>query len=419
MKILGSILLLLLFQSMTLSQTLDELYKNRQYFELKEAVGKKTNSPQAGYLFYKAVSANRFNDPKASINYLLKFLKQKETGGTLFKEGHELLADNYVKTCQYAKAAAAYRYLQEKYKAPDDPSAEAAYANLAGLWGALGNAPPQTVVVTADTVVQGSRDKAKLLNVPAEISGQKMDFIFDTGANLSTMTVSTAAKLGLKIIESDVTVGSSTENKVRSKLAVAPELRLGSIVVRNAVFLVLEDSALSFPQIGYQINAILGFPVMIGFGRMTISKDDKIAVAVAVKSEKTSAGPNMLLDGLMPVVAGEQNGKRMTFTFDTGAVRSKFYAMYYEEASEAARAAATPQKIRSGGAGGVTESPGYKMKDVELTIGGKTARFKEIEVISEKTSERSRYFYGNLGQDLIKQYDKMTLDFRTMRLTFE
>jgi hypothetical protein len=417
MKTLAIILFALLFHVVAPAQTLEELYKGRQYFELREATGKKANASQSDYLFYQAVVANRFNDPKASIANLQKFLKQQKADGELAKEAYELLADNYVKTYQYAKAAETYRFLGEKYKTPNDLSPEAAYANTAGLWGALANVGVQTVVVKADTVIQGTRDKARLLNVPVEISGQKMDFVFDTGANLSTMSVSTATKLGLKIIESDVTIGSSTENKVKSKLAVAPELRLGDIVVRNAIFLVLEVGALSFPQIDYKINAILGFPVMMGFGKMTLTKDDKIAVSV--KKEKIISGPNMLLDGLMPVVEGERNGKKMAFTFDTGAQRSKFYSLFYESASDEAKAAALPHKIRSGGAGGVTESPGYKMKDIELSVGGKTARFKEIEVISEKTSERSRVFYGNLGQDLIKQYDKMTIDFRSMRLTFE
>ena len=417
MKTLAIILFALLFHVAAPAQTLEELYKSRQYFELRDATGKKANTSQADYLFYKAVVANRFNDPKGSIGDLQKFLKPQKVDGKLAKEAYEMLADNYVKTYQYGKASETYRYLQEKYKTPGDSSPEAAYANLAGLWGALGNVAAQTVLVQSDTVIQGTRDKARLLNVPVEISGQKMDFIFDTGANLSTMTVSTANKLGLKIIESNVTIGSSTENKVKSKLAVAPELRLGDIVVRNAIFLVLDDSALSFPQINYQINAILGFPVMMGFGKMTLTKDDKIAVSV--KKEKIVTGPNMLLDGLMPVVEGERNGKKMAFTFDTGAQRSKFYSLFYESATDEAKAAALPHKIRSGGAGGVTESPGYKMKDVELTIGGKTVHFKEIEVISEKISERSRVFYGNLGQDLIKQYDKMTIDFRSMRLTFE
>jgi len=417
MKSLGIILLALLIHVAAPAQALEDLYKNRQYFELRDAVRNPSTSKQTDYLFYKAVVANRFNDPKASIVSLQKFLKRQKAGSDLAKEAYEILADNYVKTHEYAKAAETYRYLGGKYKTPDDLSPEAAYANSAGLWGALANAAAQTVVVKTDTTIQGTRDKARLLNVPVDISGQKMDFIFDTGANLSTMSVSTANKLGLNIIESDVTVGSSTENRVKSKLAVAPELRLGGIVVRNAIFLVLEDAALSFPQIDYKINAILGFPVMMGFGKMTLTKDDKIAVSV--KKDKTVLGPNMLLDGLMPVVEGEHNGKRMAFTFDTGAVRSKFYALFYESLGDEAKSSALPHTIRSGGAGGITETPGYKMKDVQLIIGGKTAHFKEIEVISEKTSERSRVFYGNLGQDLIKQYDKMTIDFRAMRLTYE
>jgi hypothetical protein len=88
----------------------------------------------------------------------------------------------------------------------------------------------------------------------------------------------------------------------------------------------------------------------------------------------------------------------MAFTFDTGATRTTFYGMFYEAASEAERAAAVMKTIRSRGAGGMREAPGYKMKNIELSIGGKVARFPEIEVISEKTSERSRYFYGNMGQ---------------------
>lgn len=109
----------------------------------------------------------------------------------------------------------------------------------------------------------------------------------------------------------------------------------------------------------------------------------------------------------------------MAFSFDTGATRTTFYRMFYDAASEAERAAAEPKTIRSGGAGGMTETAGYKMKNIEMSVGGKIARFPEIEVIGESKSERSRYFYGNIGQDVIKQHEKMTLDFTSMRITFE
>jgi predicted aspartyl protease len=395
----------------------EQLYKNRQYFDLRDAVEKSAKPLPPDYLFYRAAVANRFNDPKGSISFLDKFLKLRIGDDQRMQDAYELLADNYVKTFQYGKAAATYKFLEQKYKTPLSDESEAAYANLAGLWGALQGTPPQTISVEKDTVIQGKRDKARLLNIPVELSGQKMDFVFDTGANLSTMTVSTAGKLGLKVIEADVTIGSSTANKVKSKLAVVREMRIGGIVARNVVFLVLEDEALYFPQADYRISAIVGFPVIQGFGKLTLSKDDR--VAVAAKRGKSLLEPNMLLEGLLPVIAAEHNGKRMAFSFDTGATRTTFYSMFYEAASVTERAAAEPKTIRSGGAGGMTETPGYKMKNVEMSVGGKMTRFPEIEVISEKTSERSRYFYGNIGQDVIKQHEQMTLDFIAMRITFE
>jgi predicted aspartyl protease len=395
----------------------EQLYKNKQFFDLRDAVEKAAKPLPPDYLFYRAAVANRFNDPKGSISFLDTFLKLRIGSDERIQEAYELLADNYVKTFQYGKAAAAYKFLEQKYKTPISEDPEAAYANLAGLWSALEGTAAQTVSVEKDTVIQGKRDKARLLNIPVELSGHKMDFVFDTGANLSTMTVSTAGKLGLKVIEADVTIGSSTANKVKSKLAVVREMRIGGIVARNVVFLVLEDEALYFPQADYRISAIVGFPVMQGIGKLTLSRDDR--VTVAARRERSSLEPNMLLEGLEPVIAAEHNGKRMAFSFDTGATRTTFYNMFYEAASKAERAAAEPKTIKSGGAGGMTETPGYKMKDVEMSVGGKIARFPEIEVISEKTSERSRYFYGNIGQDVIKQHEKMTLDFISMRITFE
>ena len=140
------------------------------------------------------------------------------------------------------------------------------------------------------------------------------------------MTVSTANKLGLKIIESDVSVGSSTDKNVKSKLAVMPELKIGNVSVKNAVFLVLEDKSLYFPPIDYQIHAIIGFPVIKSLGRITLTRDDKIFIAA--KNEKTNAEPNMLLEGLLPLVAGTYNGKKMLFSFDTGATVSNFYIRF-------------------------------------------------------------------------------------------
>jgi Aspartyl protease len=416
MKTLGIILLALLFHVAMPAQTVEELYRNRQYFDMKDALEKKL-SPTENALFYEAVVANRFNDPERSISLLRKFLKRESGAGEMEREAYELLAENYVQTFQYGKAADAYRGLLAKFANSLDLATKTSDANLAGLWGALRDAPAQKISLGGEAVVQGTRDKARLLNIPVEAAGRKMDFIFDTGAGLSTMTVSTARKLGLKIIESDVSVGSSTDIDVRSKLAVAPELKIGNLIARNVVFLVMEDKTLFVPPIDYQINAIIGFPVIKAIGRVTISKNDEIRFS-STKSNVRSE-PNMLLEGLKPLVAASYNNKRVIFAFDTGATGTTFYPLFYTASSDSARAAAVDHTLRSGGAGGIQASGGYKMKDIELVIGGKTALFPVAEVLKDGASERTKYYYGNLGQDLIKQYDRMTLDFISMRLTFE
>ncbi len=411
-----SLFLLQVFVFAGEASKLENFYEKRQYFELRDELAKLKNDKTPDVLFYRAAVANKFNQPEKSIEYLQKFLKKDGESKNL-RGGYELLADNYTKTYEYGKAADTYKILIDRFSGKITDAEAKGYENLFGLWNALRDSPRQIVSVNKDTEIKGVRDKARLLNIPVEAGNQKMDFVFDTGANLSTITVSTAGKLGLKIIESDVSVGSSTDKNVKSKLAVMPELKIGNVSVKNAVFLVLEDKSLYFPPIDYQIHAIIGFPVIKSLGRITLTRDDKIFLAA--KNEKTKAEPNMLLEGLLPLVAGTYNGKRMIFSFDTGATVSNFYHPFYEAEKETITKQSAPEKVKFGGAGGFQEVTVHKLKDLDLAIGGKTARFPTITVMTENVNNRSRYYYGNLGQDLIKQFERMTLDFDAMRITFE
>lgn len=124
-----------------------------------------------------------------------------------------------------------------------------------------------------------------------------------------------------------------------------------------------------------------------------------------------------MLEGLLPLVAGAYNGKRMLFSFDTGATVSNFYHPFYEAEKEVITKQSAPEKVKFGGAGGFQKVTVHKLKD--LAIGGKTARFPTITVMTENVNNRSRYYYGNLGQDLIKQFERMTLDFEVLRIIFE
>ena len=396
------------------TSSLEELYKTHQYFALREAVNRRTDDRSPDFLFYRGVVANRFNRLEESIRYLTTYRQTKNAEKAC--DAYEILADDYVKTYRYAQAAEMYKTKLTVCKDRLSEERRADLNNSYGLWKALEKVPVQTLSVNGQTRLQGTRDKAKLLNLPVEVGGTKMDFVFDTGANLSTITASTASRLGLNIIEADVSVGSSSDIKVNSKLGVAPELKLGNITLRNVVFLVLDDKSLFFPQANYQINGIIGFPIIEAIGSVTISRDD---VLTTNRVEGSTSEPNMALEELKPLVQATIGGVKMIFLLDSGAVSSTFYPAFFKAREKEIVKNATRRKIRLGGAGGSKEVQAYFVKDLEMIIGGKTARLAKAEVITEAINDDSREFYGNLGQDIIKQFDKMTVDLKNMQLVFQ
>ncbi len=396
---------------------LDALYRNRQYFELRDELAKRTADKSPELLFYRGAVANKFNQSQESNLLLQSYLKSAEGKSGKLCDAYELLADNFVKTYQYAKAADTYKLLLDKFGGEFDADKKRDAETSFNLWNALRGAPPQTVSFAADTRIQATRDKAALLNVPVEINKQSMNFVFDTGANLSTVTALTAQKLNLKIIDAELSIGSSTDQRVASKLAVAPNLKIGSVILRNVIFLVLEDKALFFPQINYQINGIVGFPVIEAFRAVTITRKDE--VFIKARPAKRKYEQNMCLDELMPLVAVAAGDERKIFVFDTGAVTSSFYPAFYKSRKEEIEKRGKKQSVKIGGAGGFKEIVVYVLDEPTLAISGKTAKFNRMQVLTEPVNEESRYYDGVFGQGLIKQFASLTLDFDSMSIIFE
>ncbi|MEW6212382.1 MAG: retropepsin-like aspartic protease [Acidobacteriota bacterium] len=320
-----------------------------------------------------------------------------------------------MKSYEYRKAAEVYKTLLALSREKGDVKKAFDYGNLLRISSALGDAPRQSVSFNGDSRIALSRSLVGM-QLPVEINNQKVSFIFDTGANISTITASFAAKLGLKIIDVLIAVGSITGNKVKSRLALATAMRIGNSVVRNAVFLVFDDKDLFIPQANFQIDAILGFPVIEALKEITISRGGEIFIPARAGR---GAEQNMCLAGLTPLIAGIHKGRRLTFTFDTGARTSSLYPPFFKAYEEEIKARGVLQPEKITGAGGSKEVQAYRVSDIAMTFAGKEATFASVKVLIEETLDNSRYFYGNLGQDLIRQFEKITLNFRSMSMVFE
>ncbi len=63
-------------------------------------------------------------------------------------------------------------------------------------------------------------------------------------------------------------------------------------------FLVFPDEALAFPEIGYQIHGIIGFPVIEGMKEIEITRDDRFIVP---DKRSTFSERNLAIDFLTPL----------------------------------------------------------------------------------------------------------------------
>lgn len=410
------LLLVLPLNVRTQTTKLQVLYQTKQFFDLRDEVAKQRNDKNADNLFYRGAVANKFNKIETSIALLQNFLKRFKDN-SLRRDALELLADDYIKIYQYAKAADTYKMLLENYRAELGADKIGGIENSYRLFNAARRIQPQTISFRKNAIIQGTRDQVGLLNIPVEVNGQNNSFVFDTGANISTVTMTTARKLNLHIIDAQISVGTSTDAKIESKLGVAKTLVIGDIVLRNALFLVMPDQALYISPVKYQINGIIGFPVIEALRKISINRKDEISVS-AKPGKIAQSLTNLCLDELLPLVSVNITNKRFTFSLDSGATATTLYPPFYKFfAAEIMKL--KPQTAKIGGAGGIREVQAFRLPNLNLMIAGKAAKLSDIELLTEPINDQSRYFAGNLGQDVIKQFEKLTIDFQTMELKFE
>src|SRR5207247_8404464 len=119
----------------------------------------------------------------------------------------------------------------------------------------------------------------------------------------------------------------------------------------------------------------------------------------------TSTLNNLDLDRLSPVVSCKTDDDTLCFQFDTGATSSVLYNTYFRKHKEKIIKEGVKQTVDMGGAGGVVKTKMYVLKTFNVQVGNKNAILKEASVRVESIPGIDEKFYGNIGQDLIGQFN--------------
>lgn len=320
--------------------------------------------------------------------------------------------DNFVKLYEYKEARKATETLLDKYSKMLSTEEAESYRNNLKIWTALENQPKQVVAINGSSKLEIKKDKAGMKNLTITKDKDSLDFIFDTGANFSTVARSIAEKLKMNILPVSAEATSATGAKIPIGIAVCPEFHLGNIIVQNAVFLVIDDKELSFsiPFFKYQVLGIIGYPVIEALKEIQITKDGYFIVP---EKETVWNVSNMAMNRLTPLVSIEDN----PYIFDTGANSTSFNKPYYFANKGEIESNYKLKNIKFQSAGSKTKQKGYEI-NTKLNVSGKDVELKKVQ-LSKEDNIAVKGVWGRIGQDLIGQFESMTLNFNQMFIKFD
>lgn len=397
----------------------DNLYKLYKAKQFKELNDHNTSNSHPLHLFYKGVYANVCNQPALSNSYLDEFVnKVKEPPALVSFEYWTVRNDNYVKLFDYRNAFATQDKLLKDFKGRYEEDQYADEQHALSIWKSLVGQEPQTLSRTGKVIIPMSRDIAGLINIKVRANDTDTSFVFDTGAGISSITESLAKKLGLRIMpDTGIKVAgfSNIYNPVR--IGVADELKIGDITVHNEPFLIFQDDAFSFAGGAYKINGIIGFPIAKEMGTITITADH--LEVDDVPAEDKDREKNLFVELLRPILFLEYKGETRPYNFDTGAGASQFSKAFYEAYGKEMKKRGKYEQRGDASAGGARIHRSLIVDSVSFLLGDQVISFPKIDIDTDNYHVSGKELYGNLGQDLLKQYKRVTISFKGNYLKLE
>lgn len=275
---------------------------------------------------------------------------------------------------------------------------------------ALADQKPMMVATRATGRLAVTRDIAGLARVSVAINGVAATPVIDTGAGFSTMSESAAKKLGVTLLAKTVSVSSSGSDAVSTRLGIAKELRFGDAVLHDVVFIVMPDSALSFSDGKYTIETIIGLPVFEALGRIELAREAGKEAFYYGSKPGAPVFDNMILDGVQPIVLADAGEAHLRLFVDTGATATSLNGSTLRDYPALLTGAAKATTKMQGAGGTLNDADGRKLATLRLTIAGRDFALQSIAMQSKIIDGH----HGDIGQDVLKQGTRWSLDFEHM-----
>ncbi|MDN5288286.1 MAG: hypothetical protein JWR38_4560 [Mucilaginibacter sp.] len=172
---------------------LSQLVYTKQFTLLESALS--VSKVSAGNkILYQAFLTNAFNQPAVSSRLVKKIFADKIAAkdDKLQFYLHRIAYDNYVKLNDYRSAHIGAEQLVKNYSSYFNAKELIDQKEENKIWSFLTDAPQQHVVKQASSIIPVKKDMAGLWNIPVQQQDSSYLFVFDTGANISTISATYA-----------------------------------------------------------------------------------------------------------------------------------------------------------------------------------------------------------------------------------
>jgi predicted aspartyl protease len=380
---------------------LKSFYDAHRWFELRDSVAEGT-AP----VFYQGAVACAFNDLHRCEKKLAPVIKSFPQSDDAI-EAHRLLASAYMRQGKYREAFAQVTALLALR--PGDSDARDDLPLLA----ALREFPDQEAVRRRSTTL-----RLQDAGLPISINGVQATYWFDTGADVSVLSESEAKHFGLRVLAVPIKVGGVTGAQADSRVAVADELSIGSNRLRHVAFLVFSDDQPPFNQSPPGSRGLVGIPVLLALQRFVWGADRKFEIG-SKSSIQSAPHADLCFDGHHPVAQIQFENRSLALTLDTGATNTDLYPPFAAAFPDLIRTAAKTDSYKTEGVGGAKNMDAATLSSLHFSIGGFPVVLSPAAVLLTHTTETSKFFYGNLGIDLLQQAHKTAFDFKAMTLSLQ
>jgi hypothetical protein len=270
----------------------------------------------------------------------------------------------------------------------DEPSQSKAdrtdKASIEWWAAAFKNVPRQTLTFRSQSILMPiSVSPVGTPLVPVRIAGKEYHFWLDTGSSMTMLASDVAHDLNVVPLVSDTLEIVTSTGRVKAHPALLPQLQLGSVVIRNAPTMIVDESLMQMREpkaveasSKVKIDGIIGFDIIRQLDVEVDYGDASLRVRNPATSRRES-DRNMFWVGLPVVRLTSGAGVPLHFGLDTGAQQTFVTETLLDKLQlQAARV----ESRRVGGLGGEISLRAPVLPDVKLFVRNFAILFKSAVV---------------------------------------